>query len=412
MRRQVAREKNCKMNYPNAQLEDVLAVCDSGEWGSDSLDGHGIPVLRVADIKAGNRISFATAPLRALTEEKRTSKTVKNGDILVVKSSGSGTSVVSGRAAQVWGIEDGVVGFANFLLRLRANEEKCISKYLLYVLNSPLVREQVLAIVGATTYPNLSVPAYRRIRFPLPLVAEQRRIVGLLDQAENLRSLRQQADRRTTDLIPALFNDLFAKGEYPQVSLTSVCASSDDIRCGPFGSQLLRSEFQQRGVPLWGIRNVNTGFTLQTHEFLTPSKAAELAHYSLMSGDVVMTRKGTVGNCAIYPKDFQPGIMHSDLLRIRPNFEICDPTFLTECLHESAHAVRQINDASSGAIMAGVNVGKLKKMLIPLPPLPLQKQFAAAVTDIRAMQDRQATAKNRLDDLFHSLLHRALRGEL
>jgi type I restriction enzyme S subunit len=49
---------------------------------------------------------------------------------------------------------------------------------------------------------------------------------------------------------------------------------------------------------------------------------------------------------------------------------------------------------------------------MPLPPLPLQKQFAARVSEIRAIQAKQASSRRRLDDLFHSMLHRAFQGEL
>jgi hypothetical protein len=47
-----------------------------------------------------------------------------------------------------------------------------------------------------------------------------------------------------------------------------------------------------------------------------------------------------------------------------------------------------------------------------LPPLPLQKGFAALVAEIRAMEAQQATSRRQLDDLFQSMLHRAFNGEL
>ena len=47
------------------------------------------------------------------------------------------------------------------------------------------------------------------IDIPVPPLAEQERIVKLLDEADELRKLRAQADRRTADLIPALFHEMF-----------------------------------------------------------------------------------------------------------------------------------------------------------------------------------------------------------
>ena len=47
-----------------------------------------------------------------------------------------------------------------------------------------------------------------------------------------------------------------------------------------------------------------------------------------------------------------------------------------------------------------------------LPPLPLQKEFTACVSDIRSMETEQAASRHRLEDLFQSMLHRAFMGEL
>lgn len=57
-------------------------------------------------------------------------------------------------------------------------------------------------------------------------------------------------------------------------------------------------------------------------------------------------------------------------------------------------------------------VPKVMLLEVPLPPLSLQKGFAARVSDIRAMQAEQAASRRRLDDLFQSMLHCAFNGEL
>ena len=95
------------------------------------------------------------------------------------------------------------------------------------------------------------------------------------------------------------------KVEWKIVPLTALCASADDIKCGPFGTQLNKDEFREAGVPLWGIKQVNVGFAIPTKEYLEPRTAKRLQQYNLMPGDIVMTRKGTVGNCAVYPDHFE-----------------------------------------------------------------------------------------------------------
>jgi hypothetical protein len=56
--------------------------------------------------------------------------------------------------------------------------------------------------------------------------------------------------------------------------------------------------------------------------------------------------------------------------------------------------------------------GELRKVKIPVPALPLQREYAERVTDVRELEVEQAESRRRLDDLFQSLLHRAFQGEL
>jgi type I restriction enzyme, S subunit len=55
---------------------------------------------------------------------------------------------------------------------------------------------------------------------------------------------------------------------------------------------------------------------------------------------------------------------------------------------------------------------QLRALPVPVPPLPLQKQFSKQVTEIRGLEADQAASSRRLEDLFQSLIHRAFRGEL
>ena len=59
-----------------------------------------------------------------------------------------------------------------------------------------------------------------------------------------------------------------------------------------------------------------------------------------------------------------------------------------------------------------LNIKQIQEAPIILPPLALQKEFAACVTEIRELEAGQAASRRRLDDLFQSMLHRAFNGEL
>lgn len=191
--------------------------------------------------------------------------------------------------------------------------------------------------------------------------------------------------------------------DWNRVPLSAVCSSENDIKCGPFGTQLNKGEFREAGVPLWGIKQVNANFTIPTKEFLEEHTAKRLQQYDLKPDDIVMTRKGTVGNCAVYPKSFEPGIMHSDLLRLRVNPERCEPSFLVYQLHHSPDVDRQLSLISGGAIMPGINVGRLKQLEVVLPPLSEQRRIAEVLDKAEALRAKRRAALDQLDSLTQSL---------
>ncbi len=74
--------------------------------------------------------------------------------------------------------------------------------------------------------------------------------------------------------------------------------------------------------------------------------------------------------------------------------------------------LQDLKRLSLGSNTKYLTLGILKNIQIALPTPEQQKEFAARVSEIRAMQVEQATSRCCLDDLFHSMLHRAFQGEL
>lgn len=266
---------------------------------------------------------------------------------------------------------------------------------------------------GATVK-GITLDILKELQIPLPPLETQKRIAAILDKADALRRKDQELLQKYDDLAQAIFFEMFGdpvKNEkgWEEIEIVSCCESNDDIRCGPFGTQLLQSEFKKSGVPLWGIKHVNSGFKKTTHEFLTEEKALELDNYSLHRGDIVMTRKGTIGNSSVYEFD-KMGVMHSDLLRVRVNPKVCNPYFLSYQFKYSPKMVRQIEQISQGAIMSGINVSKLKSLKVFLPPIERQNQFKSCLGKIgSAMKNLEV---KRSESLFQSLLQKAFTGEL
>ncbi len=282
-----------------------------------------------------------------------------------------------------------------------------IPEYLYAFLESQQSRFIKDAVGGAQ--PNISAGYLKKIEIPIPPLEKQRRIAALLDKVSDLIAKRRAQLDKLDLLVKSRFVEMFGNLAAPECphkkcKLVETCVSSDDIKCGPFGTQLSKEEYQDHGVAVWEIPQINSYFTTQPTHFLTVEKAEQLKAYSIIPGDIAMSRKGNVGRCALFPDNFDSGIIHSDVLRIRVDKQQVNPCFMMYQLHFSGAVQRQIEVVSSGAIMAGVNVTKLKHIEIHLPDFDLQQQFAHFVGEVDRVKYSINNSLEKLETLKKALM--------
>lgn len=237
----------------------------------------------------------------------------------------------------------------------------------------------------------------------------QKEIVKTLDVVKDLLEAYKEELDRYDGLVKARFVEIFGDLANPDCSwnkcqLVDACKEEDDIKCGPFGTQLSKDEYKKSGIAVWEIPQINTAFMTEPTHYLTEEKAKQLRAYTIIPGDIAMSRKGNVGKCALFPETYSDGIIHSDVLRIRVNKRIVNPVFMMYQLHFSGAVTRQIELVSSGAIMAGVNVTKLKRIYVHIPPIKLQDEFADFVAQVDKSKVAIQAALDKTQLLFDSLM--------
>lgn len=286
--------------------------------------------------------------------------------------------------------------------------------------NRPLVSEYIgLYLQGKFAYlqetcngatiPHINRKALDNLQLPLPPLDEQKRIADVLDKASELIKKRKEQIRLMDELAKSLFIEMFGDLGYnpynwPIMQLYELGENTGSIKCGPFGTQLNKEEYQVTGTPLWGIPEINHSFKLLPKDYLSDEKARSLEAYSVVTNDIVMSRKGNVGKCALYPSNFPKGIIHSDVLRIRPNQRKINSWFLIYQLHGSNYILSQISDVSNGAIMQGINVTKLKNINIHVPPLSLQNEFADRIAVIEQQKALLQDGLAKMETAYKALM--------
>ena len=242
-------------------------------------------------------------------------------------------------------------------------------------------------IISGSAQPQITRQGLEKVEIVIGTEIEQNDVIEKLSRIERIIDLRERELNALDDLIKARFVEMFGDLADPECKwdkcrIVDACPGSDDIKCGPFGTQLNKNEYLNSGIAVWEIPQINTTFQSPPTHYVSKEKAIELKAYSIVAGDIAMSRKGNVGKCAVFPKGVNAGIIHSDVLRIRLDATRIVPEFMMRQLHYSGAVQQQIELISSGAIMAGINVTKLKEIYVHIPPKRLQDQFADFVIQV------------------------------
>ncbi len=388
-------------SWPELPLTDVARLTRGTEPGSASYTdaSRGVRFLRVGDVtgKTDNPV---------YTDSSQVVR-VDASDLLLTLDGSPGH------------VSSGLEGAISSGLRKveRLDPDTTSLSWLRYSLMSPSVQETIRRHTTGVTILHASA-AVPHIRISVPPLREQDRIVRILDEADALRRLRRDSDTKSAALIESLYLRMFCQGENRQSwtaeSISSLAEQRDgSIRTGPFGSQLLHSEFVETGVPVLGIENVVTNEFRWTPQRCIPlGKYRQFERFRVFPGDVLVTIMGTVGRCCVAPDELLLCMSTKHLCVITPDRTKVHPRFLWAALLFDPAIRQETASVGVGAIMEGWNSTIIRELTLHVPPLQLQNEFANLVAGAREIDAAQFASRQRLEGLFQALLQQAFLGEL
>lgn len=364
------------------------------------------PWLSIADMNQGRRICTTKEKITTLGVSESGSRLIPTGTVLLSFKLSIGKVAV----ADIDTYTNEAIAALPIL-----NPKKLSRDFLFWTLRSIRLDEEVdVAAKGKT----LNKAKLERLTIPLPPLDEQKRIAAVLDKADALRRQRQESLKLTEKLLQSVFIDMFVRNpdaaDWTSRSVEWMAKDAKgSMRTGPFGSQLLHSEFVDSGIAVLGIDNaVKNRFEWGQPRFVTPEKYQGLKRYKVFPGDLIITIMGTLGRCAIVPDDIPESINTKHLCCITLDHKKCLPEFLHAAFLNHPEVFRQLGVRTKGAVMPGLNMGIIKDLVLPMPPIELQEEFkrvvAICATTRADLEDSQEAA----EALFGSIQQRAFQGEL
>jgi type I restriction enzyme S subunit len=240
---------------------------------------------------------------------------------------------------------------------------------------------------GATVH-SLSNGFLESLRFPLPPLDEQRRIVGLLDRAAEIRRRADAARAKARAIIPALFLDTFGdpatnpKG-WPETQLSEVLATT--LSYGSMTSPRA-SDDDWLDIRVANIKGGQIDHSDRKYVTLEPSLVAK---HSLVDGDIVLARaigsESHLGKCAVAYPGKKRWAYDSHIMRIRVDQNRISPVWLHTLMNTDGGKARLLRQKRASAIQHNINTKEVAIFTFPLPLLPLQTAFAEQVQRLESL---------------------------
>jgi type I restriction enzyme S subunit len=167
-----------------------------------------------------------------------------------------------------------------------------------------------------------------------------------------------------------------------------------------------------KGVPILTAKNVLSGsLDLQKVHYADPAQFKALTSKSKPNkGDILITKDGTIGRCAVVNTDAEICINQSVAL-VQLHSEKVLSSYVLAYLN-SDRLQQVMRNMSKGNALAHLQITELAKLPIPLPPVPKQMEFSERISRLEKVKSVQTKSDANLNALFASLQHRAFRGEL
>lgn len=284
------------------------------------------------------------------------------------------------------------------------DETKLRQKFLPFIFQSEIFWEFAEANKKGSTNFFLNWSDFERFKFSLPSIEDQDKLIELLWAGNNTKEAYKKLLYLTDELVKSKFIEMFG-----------------DPVANPLGWQL--KPFLESGNCKNGINFSadETGVELQylgVGDFKDLSKIDDVnklgkvslnkmpsTEYILQDGDIVFVRsngnKALVGRClAVYPKGV-PTTYSGFCIRYRKTNEKLTIPYLLQVL--KTDSIRK-NMAGRGANIQNLNQQILGELIIPIPPIELQNQFADFVKQVDKLKFELQDTINNLEKTIKTLM--------
>ena len=392
------------------------------KWGSGGTPkannsayyGGNIPWAIIGDLNDGIITETANS-ITQLGLDESSSKLVPKGTLLIAMYGSIGKLGIAGVDLAT----NQAIAFATPLINVATH------KFLFHYLASQ--KEVFLASGKGMTQQNISQTMLKTWPIPLPPVAEQEKIVEILEEQlsrlnvalASVRLVREKATQFRRSLLHAAFTGVLSNQNVTSGSLPDTWSDIPLVEVATFknGYAYKSLDWLDEGVSVIKIANVGNGeVTLDDCSHISHELANQTSEFKVEYGDFLIALSGvTLGNCGVY-RHSEISRMNQRVARIRlkPDCGVIEK--ILEYYFESPAAFKSIWSAAKGAAQPNISTKSMEQFRIPLAPIKEQQKLVEILDEqfsrLSSSMSIADTIENKANALRRSLLHAAFNGNL
>lgn len=287
------------------------------------------------------------------------------------------------------------------LAALTVNEDICAQEYLWHALSGKV--DELNSKGTGSTFKAINKKTLSETEIPLPPIDEQRKIAAILDKVSDLIAKRHQQLDKLDEMVKARFVEMF--GDVIQNTKLWPQYIFSDITTSRLGKML--DAKQQTGMCQYPYL---ANFNVQWFRFELDNlnemdfNEADRIEFELRDGDLLVCEGGEIGRCAVWHNEIQPCYFQKALHRVRCKKEIVLPDYLAwwfkyNCDNKGFAAIE-----GAKATISHLPGAKLKALLVSVPPIEQQKQFATFVEQTEKTKNTISRSLEKLETLKKALM--------
>ena len=378
------------MNY--VMLKEVCAINMGQSPDSDSYNenGEGVPFFQ-GNADFGERYpvtrKWCTAPTKMAAAE----------DILI--------SVRAPIGAMNYATEECCIGRG--LAALTPNKTKVSPEFIFWLLKGK--NEELNNKGTGSTFKAIGRKVLEETLVPDIDLEAQIECSKILEKVYSIIQNRKQELQKLDELVKARFVEMFGdpiqnpKGWDTPLIENLVANEKNALKAGPFGSALKKEYYVESGYKIYGQEQVISGDHTIGNYYIDKEHYKTLANCAVQAGDVLISLVGTYGKLLIIPDEFEPGIINPRLMKITFDKNKVNPLYF-KFFFQSESLKRVLSENTHGGTMDILNLGIVRKISMPLPPLKLQNKFVSFVEQVDKSKIAVQNALEKAQLLFDSLM--------